>query len=185
VQLEGAQRLVRANPERAEKIIATVRDQVREGLAELRRTVAILRASVDEDLPLSAALTRLASQFEDATGLPIHLNLEACPEDLPAVYRQAFFQAAQEGLTNIQRHAKATEAWLNLNPGGGQISLLISDNGAGIPVPPDAAPGGHFGLAGLKERAALLGGEFYVDPRPGGGTQLTFRLPTTAEIPHE
>jgi signal transduction histidine kinase len=185
VQLEGAQRLARSNPERAEKIIGTVRDQVREGLAELRRTVAILRASVEEDLPLPEALTRLASQFEEATGLTIHIDLEGCPGNLPITYRQSFYRAVQEGLTNIQRHARANEAWITINLRDGQITLLISDNGAGIPVSLDQAPEIHFGLVGLKEKAALLGGEFFIDPRPGGGTQLTFRLPVLTEEPHE
>jgi signal transduction histidine kinase len=185
VQLEGAQRLARVNPERAEKIIGTVRDQVREGLAELRRTVAILRASVEEDLPLPEALTRLASQFEEATGLAIHIDLEGCPGNLPITYRQSFYRAVQEGLTNIQRHARANEAWININQRDGQITLLIGDNGAGMPVSLDQAPEIHFGLFGLKEKAALLGGEFFIDPRPGGGAQLTFRLPVLTEEPHE
>lgn len=174
VQLEGAQRLVRSNPERAEQILGTVREQIREGLGELRRTVAMLRASVEEDLPLEQALPRLAGQIQEATGMHINLSLEGCPEALPAPYRQALYRAAQEGLTNIQRHAQASEVWLRLEQRDEQITLLLSDNGVGFPA--EQAPGG-FGLTGLKERAAMLGGDFFLDPRPGGGAQLTFRLP--------
>ncbi len=184
VQLEGAQRLVHANPERAEKIIATVRDQIREGLADLRRTVAILRATVDEDLPITEALARLARQFEEATGLAIHLALDDCPERLPLAYRQAIYRAVQEGLTNIQRHARASEAWIQISQRDGPITLLIGDNGAGMPAATGQDAEGHFGLVGMKEKAALLGGEFFIDPRPGGGTQLTFRLPAPAEEAH-
>jgi signal transduction histidine kinase len=182
VQLEGAQRLVRSNPEKAEQILGTVREQIREGLGELRRTVAILRSPMEEDLPLEQALPKLANQVREATGIQVNLSLENCPDLLSAPYRQAIYRAAQEGLTNIQRHSQASEAWLHLGQREDQITLLISDNGVGM-----ASEKSHagFGLTGLKERAALLGGDFFIDPRPGGGTQLTFRLPVLKETQHE
>ncbi len=174
VQLEGAQRLIPTNPERAASIIGTVREQVKEGLTELRRTVAMLRASVEEDLPLDKVLARLAEQVQQATALKIHLNLEGCPKHLSLLQRQALFRAAQEAMTNIQRHAQASEAWLQLATQDGMIHLLISDNGVGIS--PDQPQSG-YGLLGLKERATIWGGDFYIDKRPGGGAQVTFIIP--------
>jgi signal transduction histidine kinase len=184
VQLEGAQRLIHTNPVRSENIIATVRDQVREGLTELRRTVAMLRSSVEAELPLSQSLTRLTAQFEEATGLTIHLDLEECPDALPSAYTHSFYHAVQEGLTNVQRHARASEVWLNFIRRNDQITLLISDNGSGLQETIDKKDL-HFGLAGLKEQAAMLGGDFHLDPRPGGGVQITFRLPEPMEVAHE
>ncbi len=178
VQLEGAQRLIPTHPERASQIITTVREQVKEGLSELRRTVAMLRASVEEDLPLPDALSKLADQMQQATGLQIHLSIEDCPPTLPLPQRQALYRAAQESLTNIQRHAEASEAWLQLTRQEGQIVLLISDNGIGMTNETSKA---GFGLIGLKERSAALGGEFFIDARPGGGTQVTFRIPLPEE----
>lgn len=187
VQLEGAQRLIPTHPERAASIVGTVREQVKEGLAELRRTVALLRASTAEDLPLEKALTRLAEQVQQATSLKIHLSLQDCPPELAFPQRQAIYRAAQEGLTNIQRHARASDAWLQLSARDGMLELLISDNGVGIApenVQPETERGlGGFGLVGLQERAALQGGEFHVDARPAGGTQITFRLPLARETP--
>jgi signal transduction histidine kinase len=180
VQLEGAQRLVRKDPERAEKMIATVREQVREGLSDLRRTVAMLRAPLDEDIPLGPALEKLTKQMGEATGLKIHLAVEEPIPELPAAHRQALYRAAQEGLTNIQRHARASEAWLQLACQADALTLLVGDNGVGIASPSLQA---GFGLNGLRERAALLGGELFVDPRTGGGTQLSFRLPLPLSIP--
>lgn len=177
VQLEGAQRLIPSNPERAASIVGTVREQVKEGLTELRRTVAMLRASVEEDLPLDKALARLAEQVQQATSLKVHLNLEGCPASLSLPQHQALYRAAQEALTNIQRHARASEAWLQITTRNGLVELLISDNGVGIS--PEQAQTG-FGLVGLKERAALQGGDFHVDARPGGGTQIIFRIPLAA-----
>jgi len=178
VQLEGAQRLIPSQPERAAEIVGTVREQVKEGMTELRRTVAMLRATVEEDLPLDQALTRLVDQVQQATSLKIHLSLEDCPQSLPLPQRQALYRAAQEGLTNIQRHAQASETWLQLTSKNGEIELLISDNGVGIST--EQIQSG-FGLAGLKERSALLGGDFHIDARPGGGTQITFRVPIAEE----
>ena len=176
VQLEGAQRLIARDPSRAENILKTVREQVREGLSDLRRTVAILRASVDEELPLAEAVKKLARQFEDASLLKIHLNLENDLNVLPVLLRQTLFRAIQEGLTNIQRHAEASEAWIQISQQEGCITLLVSDNGKGINTQAKEILTG-FGLTGLRERANALGGEFHIDRRPGGGTQLTFRAP--------
>ena len=174
VQLEGAQRLVHSDPGKAEKMIATVREQVREGLSELRRTVAMLRSPLEQELPIEIALEKLVNQAADATGIQIHLSIGDCPSPLPGSHRQAVYRAAQEGLTNIQRHSNATEAWIRLDEPPGKVVLTISDNGQGIP-PAEERSG--FGLSGLQERSALLGGACYIDPRPGGGTQITFQLP--------
>jgi signal transduction histidine kinase len=174
VQLEGAQRMIHTDPERVDKIIGTVREQVKEGLGELRRTVAMLRASEEEDLPMAQSMTQLANQVQEATGIPIHVSIAADISDMSSVYRQAFYRAAQEGLTNIQRHSKASQAWLQLNQVTGDIQLLISDNGTGYSTNNTVT---GFGLIGLKERATLLNGKFSIAPRPGGGTQLSFSLP--------
>jgi signal transduction histidine kinase len=178
VQLEGAQRLIPTDPQRAATILGTVRGQVKEGLSDLRRTVAMLRASVEEDLPLDKALVRLVDQVEQATALKIHLSLEDCPAALSQAQQVALFRAAQECLTNIERHARASEAWVQLTVTDGIIHLLISDNGIGFS--PEGEQSG-FGLVGLKERAALQGGEFHVDPRAGGGTQISFNVPQATD----
>jgi signal transduction histidine kinase len=175
VQLEGAQRLVPSDPERASNMVGTVRDQVREALGELRHTVATLRAPVEADLRLRSALRRLTADFKDATALTMHQILPEDMPPLPVAHRQALYRAAQEALTNIQRHANANQVWLVLTVSEGTASLLVSDDGVGFP--PDAAAGAGFGLRGLRERAAQLDGELYLEPRAGGGAQLSFRLP--------
>lgn len=174
VQLEGAQRLCSVDPDRAAGMVGTVREQVRGALAELRGTVATLRTPIEADLQLRSSLKRLMTYFEDATGITIHRVL---PEELPELaneQRLGLFRAAQEALTNIQRHAAASQVWLVLTASDGAISLLVGDDGRGISHS-DGRQG--FGLQGLRERAAQLGGELHLEPRAGGGTQLTFRLP--------
>jgi signal transduction histidine kinase len=177
VQVEGAQRLIDKDPERAEGMLVTVREEVREALAELRSAVAALRKPIEADLRLRSALERLVAHFVEATDLTVH---QIVPDDLPPLpdaYRLALFRAAQEALTNVQRHAQANQVWLVLAAHDDAVTLLVSDDGRGVTL-----TGGQsgFGLRGLRERAAQLGGEVHVEPRRGGGTQLSFRLPLPA-----
>jgi signal transduction histidine kinase len=184
--------LIEADPGRAAQMVGTVREQVREALAELRQTVATLRAPVEADLSLPHALARLTAHFETATGITVHQVLPRAEElpDLPSTHRLALYRAAQEALTNIQRHAEAGQVWLVLSgegPGlkgrdGGAVTLLVGDDGKGMSLAGDQA---GFGLHGLRERAAQLGGEMHVEPRRGGGTQLSFRLPVESGQPEQ
>lgn len=184
VQLEGAQKLVDRDPAKATQIIGTVREQVLEGLRELRRTVAALRTPLEEELPLRSALTRLASHFMEATGIQTELALPTTIPDLPADHRQALYRAAQEALTNVQRHAKAKHACVEVALLGDEqatngmsdtaIQISISDDGSGL----DAALATRgYGLRGLAERATHLGGALRIQPQTGGGTRLVMRLP--------
>jgi signal transduction histidine kinase len=177
VQLEGAQRLVEKDPARAAKMIGAMREQVKEALGDLRQSVATLRTTAPDDVPfgepLDTALTRLAREFQDSTGLPVHLSL---PPQLPALteaQRLALYRAAQESLTNTHKHAGAKNIWLNLSVADATLTLTAADDGRGLP----ANPNGGFGLRGLRERAAQAGGELELGARPGGGAQVTLTVP--------
>jgi signal transduction histidine kinase len=178
VQLEAAQRLCPTDWERAASLVGTVREQVREALGELRATVATLRTPVEADLQLCSALRRLADRFEKATALTVHRVLPNEMPPLPDASRLAIFRAAQESLSNVQKHAHASQVWLVLTVGDEAATLLVSDDGKGISLNTEST---GFGLQGLRERAAQLGGELHVEPRPGGGTQLLFRVPLRTE----
>ena len=174
VQLEGAQRLCSRDPERAAGMVGTVREQVREALGELRNTVATLRTPVEADLQLQSSLTRLMTHFEKATGLTVHQVLPEEMPDLPDAHRLALYRAAQEALTNIQKHAEAQQVWLVLTKSDHVVTLLVGDDGKGLSLSGEQT---GFGLRGLRERADQLGGELHLEPRRGGGTQLSLRLP--------
>ncbi len=179
VQLEGAQRLAAGEPERAGAMIGAGRQQVREALQDLRMTVGRLREPAEVELTLPQSLRRLAAGFQEATGLAVHLELpERVPEVAPP-QRLALYRTAQEGLTNIQRHAAARQAWLRLECSADQVSLQVIDDGRGLPA---ANPAAGFGLAGLRERAAQLDGSIALSDRPGGGTILAIRLPINAVV---
>lgn len=183
VQLQAAQRLIPSDPDRAAQMVGAVLEEVREGLRELRSTVATLRAPVEADLALEPALKRLAGSFQQATGIVVHL---AAPDDLPALtagQRHALYRGAQEGLTNIQKHAAADEAWIELTRANGVVALLVRDNGVGLADAGNGAAG--FGLHGLSERAAQLGGALSISPAPAGGAEMRLTLPLTLEASHE
>jgi len=178
VQLEGAQRLIAKDPDRAARMVGIVREQVREALTELRRAVATLREPLEADLSLPQAVRRLVTFFQEATGLTVHLTLSDDLPDLPDTHRLALYRAVQESLTNIQRHAQASQVWVQLECQAGNIALSVSDDGVG---PLEATDRQGFGLLGLQERAAQLGGQFQWGARPGGGAQLTFCAPLPVE----
>ena len=177
VQLEGAQRLIPTEPERSAKMVGTMRGQLKQALSELRQTVSALRSP--ENAPtltgsLETAVTNLSRTFQEATGLPIHLTL---PDDLPLLpetHRLALYRAAQESLTNVQRHANAQQAWLALSANDEQVTLTVSDDGQGFG---NGVADGRFGLMGLRERAKQLGGALQLSSTAEGGAQLRLHLP--------
>jgi len=191
VQLEGAQRLIPTDPRRAARMIGTMRDEMKEALAELRRTVTALRlrslprpsgrgahayrAPIIDDLPLDMALSTLSQTFQRDTGIPTHFSVTPGFPLLPEAHRLAFYRAAQEALTNIQRHAGARNAWLQLSADDQKIILVMEDDGKGMDGRNENNAGS--GLLGLRERAEQLGGEMRLAERPGGGAQLTLTVP--------
>lgn len=179
VQLEGAQKLIARDPEKAAKMVETVRREVSDGLAELRGTVAMLRAPLDDNVSLAAAVTRLVARFQEATGIDVTLDLPPASSSSPAIsaeQRQALYRAVQEALTNVQRHARASAVSVRIRAGEGALCAEIEDDGGGLAA--DAVQRG-YGLRGLRERAEALGGYCEAAALPGGGTQIHFEVPLT------
>jgi len=176
VQLEGAQRLIPTKPDQASEMIGTMREELKNALADLRRTVTALRSPIADNLPLDSALLTLSQSFQQNTGLATHFTAASNLPELPEPYRLALYRAAQEGLTNIQRHADAQHAWINLEADDKQITLTIHDDGKGLDQLTEKRSG--VGLIGLGERASQLGGEMRITTQPEvGGAKLTFILP--------
>lgn len=179
VQLEGAQKLMPHDPDKAAGMIGTVHEQVLEGLNELRQTVAALRAPLEDDLSLPKALARLVNHFEQATGIPTHLALPVHPIDLPTDHRQALYRTVQEALTNVQKHAQAQSVSVSLDQlvqstGRTTLQVIVADDGVGMP---DEASLQGFGLRGLQERADQLNGCLAVETSPEGGARVIMNLP--------
>jgi signal transduction histidine kinase len=183
VQLEGAQRLIPTDPQRAARMLGTVREQVSEALGELRQTVTALRTPLEVDLPLEFSLERLAKSFQAATALPVLINLETGLSQqagrISLAQRLAVYRTAQEALTNVQRHTHADQVWLDCTLENDCLVLSVRDDGAGID-PQALRPG--YGLRGLEERAAQLGGSLQIDNPAGGGAMLRLSLPLAESL---
>jgi signal transduction histidine kinase len=175
VQLEGAERLAHKNPEKTATIVATVRNQVLEGLQELRGTIATLRTPLEEDLTLPNALTRLVRNFQAATNIDVKLNIPDVLPPIPVSHRHALYRTAQEALTNVQRHAQAKQVTIALIIDNQYANLTIEDDGKGIEK--DAQPWG-FGLRGMAERAEQLSGLVQISKiNSVGGSRVHMQLP--------
>ena len=175
VQLELTAQLL-AQIAAAHQQIDRTRTYVREGLAEARRSIWDLRAITAQDT-LPTRLTRLAEQ----TGTPrlhVDLTIGGTYRPLaPAVETEAL-RIAQEALTNVTRHANATQVTMDLRYHSNKLTLFISDNGSGFEATDDSLPAkGHFGLQGMRERAAQINAQIKVESASGKGVSITLDIP--------
>src|SRR5205814_8071177 len=139
-----------------------------------RRSVAALRAANLEDLSIESALRRLADEFAEHTGISVTASIRLSPDwHCSPETGLALYRAAQEGLTNVYRHARAAHASISLAQHHGTIELTVQDNGVG---PPESPAGEGFGLIGLRERLALLNGSGCFERVPDGGARLVVSL---------
>jgi len=146
----------------------------REALTEARGLVASL-TPVEAAAGLAEALRRLATAFERETGVAVTVTADAA--GLDRELEVVLLRCAQEALANVRKHAKARTATIEVaeTDAGDEVVLTVADDGVG---PGDAAPGEQgFGLAGIRDRAALVGGSFEFGPGAGGGSRLRVVVP--------
>jgi two-component system, NarL family, sensor histidine kinase UhpB len=151
--------------------------------AQLRSLVLELRPTMLESAGLAPTLKWLAKQHEERTGMATQVVGEL--NDVPGDLAIACFRSVQEALTNVIRHARARQVWIELNQAGGVLQLVIRDDGVGFDVAQTldgAASRGHLGLLGMKERIQILGGDMEVDSAPGQGTRIRISLPAVGPI---
>jgi two-component system, NarL family, sensor histidine kinase UhpB len=138
-----------------------------------------LRPGVLDNLGLATAIKHEAKRFQDRSGIACRTKLPEVFPDLKEKVATAMFRIFQETLTNIARHAKATEVDIELTQDKEHIVLEVRDNGQGISAENLANPR-SLGLLGMKERATLLGGEIVFERATPQGTQVTLRIPELA-----
>ena len=172
VQLEAAKTLFKREPETARAAILKAQALTREGLSEVRRSVSLLRDSPSTERPLLAAIEKLASECK-ADGIHAAVRLRGTPRALPEPVEITLYRAAQEALTNVRRHARASRLDIELAfASGSGIRLRVEDDGVGS----DLLNQG-FGLVGLRERAASVGGTMSIRSALGDGFTLEIELP--------
>jgi signal transduction histidine kinase len=178
VQLEAAQVVMDSDRDRAVAAVAKAQGLAKDGLAEVRRSVAALRAPPVESRPLPEVLAALAEECR-AGGLVVEYEVAGAPRRLAMPAETALYRAAQEALTNVRKHARASRVDLRLDytaPAG--VRLTVQDNGVGAPS--GAEREGRFGLVGMRERVHLLGGEVRIQTGPGQGFRLEVDVPEKA-----
>lgn len=147
-------------------------------LESVRAKAASLRPAMLDDLGLVPSLECLATTFQDR--MDAHCTIDVAPEllsiTLPSETSTALFRIAQELLTNVMRHAAASQVQIRLYQGGSMVTLEVTDNGKGISREKMIRPQ-SFGLQGMRERTSLLGGRFHIEGESGVGTRAYASLP--------
>jgi signal transduction histidine kinase len=175
VQLQVARKLVESDPARAAEVIETCRTEARSALEEARRSVAMMRRTPLDGRSLEQALTELTGEFDAHSDLGVRLTVEGEERALDPARAMTLFRAAQEGLTNAQKHAHGAEhVTVALQFGREAIFLRIRDDGRAVGA---AGTGGGFGLLGLRERVEQLGGRLTAGSGEGGGFELVLEVP--------
>ncbi len=175
VQIKAAQAVMDKDPARAQVALDRAAQLTQDGLAAVRQSVAALRESPVGAIPLPEAVAALAAETQSA-GIVVEVAIQGDPRPLDPRAELTLYRAAQEGLTNVRKHARASrvDLWLDYRDPAA-VSLTLRDNGLG--GNPAAEPAG-FGLLGLNERARQLGGRLTIATAPGSGYALTLTLPT-------
>ncbi len=162
-------------PERAQEIVTQAMARARATLADARRVIDGLREGPAGPADLSKAVREEVARFTTATGIPCALDL-TLPPALPDAAHDHALRAVAEGLTNVARHAQATQVWVHLSGADDRLEIQVRDNGVGFD-PAAATQAGHYGLLGMRERARLAGGRLEIISAPGAGTALQLYLP--------
>ena len=174
----------RASGRPAEATLEKIENSARQALGETRRLLGVVRDPAGEaglaPQPGIGELDALAASVR-AAGLPVTLVISGDPAPLPATVEVSVYRIVQEALTNVLKHAGPAHADVTIGCARETVTIEVTDDGTGEPG--RQAPRGGRGLAGMRERAAVFGGELRAGPRPGGGFAVRARLPLADGLP--
>jgi len=184
IQAGSGRSVCDTNPAEARDALAAIEATSRETLSGLRRLMTGLRHAEPQSgpgpaplgpAPSLADIDRLAAMTLEA-GVHVDVDWHGSRERLPVDIDLSAFRIIQEALTNVVRHAGTDRCRVSVSQQDGELSIEVTDNGRGG----SGAAGNGYGITGMRERAALLGGDFSAGPRPGGGFRVAARLPVPA-----
>ena len=185
VQAGVAAHVLSSRPEAAAESLQAIKAASREGLKELRAILNVLRQADDAD---PTQPTPGTAQLEDLiagacrAGLETTFTVTGEPVLLPTTVDLAAYRIVQESLTNAIRHAGPATATVSLGYHPGELRIDVTDTGRGQPTGAAAGQSGGHGLAGMRERAATVGGTVETGHGPGGGFRLAARLPFGSQL---
>jgi signal transduction histidine kinase len=168
------------HPERALETLRTIAHTSAQAISQLSTTLGMLRDQDDDRSPTPGLgqLDHLTTIARDA-GLTVTIDLDDAVPDLPAAVDHTAYRILQESVTNVIRHAAATDLTISIRHYDGNLRVAVTDNGRGHD--PRGGTTGH-GIEGMRERATLLGGRLTTSPRPGGGFRVHADLPLASEL---
>jgi two-component system, NarL family, sensor histidine kinase UhpB len=158
--------------------IDAAKQAVRRALDEVRRISSELRPEMLEQLGLVSALTELSTTFARVSGLRVERRFDPALPKLSGEAELALYRIAQEALTNVARHADATQVTIALEHGPGSVVLSVSDDGHGF----DREPQEHGGLRSMRERALLIEGALAIKPSRRGGVEVRLEVPAVETV---
>jgi two-component system, NarL family, sensor histidine kinase UhpB len=173
-----AERAADGDPALAPDALRQVADAVRESLDELRRIARELRPEALDDLGLVNSLIALSTRVGAQNGPRVKRELQGTLPPLSAEVELVVYRIAQESLTNALRHADARSATVSLEADANAVTLRVTDDGTGMPA---QLPTGTAGIAGMRERALLVGGRLTIESQPGQGTEVRLTIPLEGE----
>jgi len=179
LQMELIEQALPENAGETRSKLREARDLTERTILEMRRLIAALSPAVLEQLGLGAALRQLINRFQRLHPCRVRLQLSkmgALPQQIEVIA----YRLVQECFNNIGKHSGATSVNIFLASADGKLRLVVDDNGVGFDVESALAKRESFGLSGMRERVALLGGEFHVESRIEGtkrGTKISIELP--------
>jgi signal transduction histidine kinase len=180
VQARGGRRMLDHDPADSRRAFDAIERTGEQALGEMRRLLGLLRESGDElgraPLPSLERIPELAEQMR-ASGLPVDVAVEGEPVELPPGVDLSAYRIVQEALTNALKHAGPARARVRIRYGPESLELEVVDDGGGRA----GANGTGNGLAGLRERASIVGGELAAGPRAEGGFAVRAALPYDSE----
>ncbi len=178
LQARGARHALADDPEEARGAIDAIEGTATKALAEMRRLLGVLREDDEEIMlapqPSLAHLDTLVAHVRDA-GLPVELRYEGTPRELAPGVDVSGYRIVQEALTNALKHAGPASAQVLVRYGDEALEIEIADTGAAVAN--GSGPGSGHGLAGMRERVAVFGGDLEAGPRAKGGYAVRARLP--------
>jgi signal transduction histidine kinase len=179
-RLEEAEDDLTADGQRAE--LSAIREGIRRVVSDLRQMCQDLRPPTIDNHGLPSAIRSLGQEWAERNGIQMRINIDPELGRLPEAIELSVFRIVQEGLSNIRKHASAKHVTLSLHRSAVDNLLIhLVDDGSGVSMPTDLASlsaNKHFGLLGISERAALLGGSMQVESPPEGGLILQVEIPS-------
>ena len=166
--------------------LASIRQGIRNMVGELRQLCSDLRPPSIDHHGLSAAIDSFAHDWAERNEIRLHLEIDPALGRLPETIELSVFRIVQEGLNNVRKHAAAQHVRLSLQrTSAANLLVRLEDDGQGLSAPADLASlslSKHFGLVGISERVALLGGSMNIESSRGGGTILQVEIPSPYPI---